>query len=248
MKNRLNTNGFLRLISFAVGLLTSNVTASEIDYSRLFLKVPAAEQLQGYLLVAHYFSDHRSLFVATGLDSNSYEILEIGQEVEIGPRSFKITGFFKDQLLLKDINEVLYFIPFEKEDFQQAIKVDANTIESGSSWSGKMFATDDTALETFKKIAQAVGVPKFISSQFTSLPKPGRTLGGRPGWLLDDTIPKLLLLASPFKADDLIINIDGVNTHHLDELQQHLREKKSNKYFDIEIQRNGNLKMLRIRL
>lgn len=248
MKNRLRTNSLLRIVSFAVGLLTSNVTATEIDYSRLFLKVPAAEQLQGYLLVAHYFSDHRSLFVAAGLDNNSYEILEIGQEVEIGPRSFKITGFFKDQLLLKDINEALYFIPFEKEDFQQAIKVDANAIESGSNWSGKMFTTDDTALETFKKIAQAVGVPKFMSSQFISLPKPGRTLGGRPGWLLDDTIPKLLLLASPFKADDLIINIDGVSTHHLEELQQHLGEKKSSEYFDIEIQRNGNLKMLRIRL
>lgn len=248
MKNRVNTNGFLRLISFTVGLLTSNVTASEIDYSRLFLKVPAAEQLQGYLLVAHYFSDHRSLFVATGLDSNSYEILEIGQQVEIGPRSFKITGFFKDQLFLKDINEDLYFIPFEKEDFQQAIKVDANAIESGSNWSGRMFTTDDAALETFKEIAQAVGVPKFISSQFTSLPQPGRTLAGRPGWLLDSTIPRLLLLASPFEVGDLIVNIDGVSTHHLVELKQYLREKKSNKYYDIEIQRNGNLKMLRIRL
>ena len=61
-------------------------------------------------------------------------------------------------------------------------------------------------------------------------------------------MPILLLLASPFKANDLIVSIDGINTHQLDELEPHLSEKPENSYFDVEIQRGGELKMLRIRL
>ncbi|MDB4123308.1 hypothetical protein N9568_02910, partial [Planktomarina temperata] len=65
---------------------------------------------------------------------------------------------------------------------------------------------------------------------------------------IDDTVPKLLLLSSPFKTGDLIVTIDGVNTHRLDELQRHLEKKATSEYFDIEIQRNGKMIMLRIRL
>ena len=114
--------------------------------------------------------------------------------------------------------------------------------------SGKDFTKHVAPLSKLQSIANMVGVPKFITSKFNELPKPGRTFGGRPGWLIDDTEPKLFLLSSPFKTGDLIVTIDGVNTHRLDELQRHLEEKGTSEYFDIEIQRNGKMIMLRIRL
>ena len=107
---------------------------------------------------------------------------------------------------------------------------------------------DKQALKVFKEIAELIGIPNFISSQFTELPKQSRTNGGRDGWLLDNTIPNILLLTSPFKSNDIIVTIDGISANNINKLKQHLSKKNNNNFFDVEIQRSGNLKMIRVRL
>ena len=53
-----------------------------------------------------------------------------------------------------------------------------------------------------------------------------RTNGGRDGWLLDETIPNILLLTSPFKSNDIIVTIDGVSANNINKLKQHLIKEK----------------------
>jgi len=156
--------------------------------------------------------------------------------------------FDGEKLFLNDSNNKKYFVSFEDVRLSTLSIPTNSQSNNNGSWSGKDFTKHVAPLSKLQSIANMVGVPKFITSKFNELPKPGRTFGGRPGWLIDDTVPKLFLLSSPFKTGDLIVTIDGVNTHRLDELQRHLEEKATSEYFDIEIQRNGKMIMLRIRL
>ena len=156
--------------------------------------------------------------------------------------------FDGEKLFLHDSNNKKYFVSFEDVRSSTISIPPSSQSNNNESWSGKDFTKDVAPLSKLQSIANMVGVPKFITSKFNELPKPGRTFGGRPGWLIDETVPKLLLLSSPFKIGDLIVTIDGVNTHRLQELQKHLEEKASSEYFDVEIQRNGKMMMLRIRL
>ena len=63
-----------------------------------------------------------------------------------------------------------------------------------------------------------------------------------------EKIPNILLLTSPFKSNDIIVTIDGVSANNVNKLKQHLSNKSNKDFFDIEIQRSGNLKMIRVRL
>ena len=248
MLNRSQIVSYIGSLLIALNLISTNVSASEIDFNRIFFATQKATPLPGYLLIAHYFSEDQSLFVAKNNIGDGYIIFELNEETEIGLNSFFAVAFEGDKLLLRDNQGTQYSISFESNRVVKdtALSTVADTIQS--DWSGKNYTTDQAALLKFKNIATKVGVPHFIASQFTSLPKPGRTFGGRTGWIIDKTVPNLLLLASPFKADDLIVSIDGINTHHLDKLEPHLSKKPANSYFEVEIQRGGELRMLRIRL
>ena len=107
---------------------------------------------------------------------------------------------------------------------------------------------NSTLYKSIKDIANFIGIPKFITAQFTSIPKQARTSSGRPGWILDENVPSILLVTSPFKSNDIIVTIDGFATNDVNKLKQHLTKKPNMNYFDVEIQRDGNLKMIRVRL
>ena len=136
--------------------------------------------------------------------------------------------------------------PEEQPNKPNALNI---TSENTNQTLGRMeFSNDKDSLKVFKDIANFLGIPKFITSQFTSIPKQARTSAGRPGWILDETIPSILLVTSPFKSNDIIVTIDGLATNDVNKLKQHLTKKSNIDYFDVEIQRDGYLKMIRVRL
>jgi len=249
MLNQSQFKKCLGSLVIVMNLISSSASASEIDLNRIFFESSQATPLPGYLLIAHYYSEDQSLFVAKNKKmDDSYIIFELNEDTEIGTTLFKAVEFEDDKLLLRDDKGISYSVAFENKRRERDTQISTAEESFRSDWSDKNFTDDKAALVKFKNIAIKIGVPNFIASQFISLPKPGRTFGGRAGWLLDKTVPRLLLLASPFKANDLIVSRDGINTHQLDELEPHLSEKPENSYFDVEIQRGGELKMLRIRL
>lgn len=233
-------------VAYFFSVVSSNAT--DFDFFRTFLKIENAKPIPEYSLVAHYFSDERSVFVSVDNANLEYKIFELEKETVINSVAFMATSFDGNVLILEDSNGTTRSIAFSDVSSERIAETRTTSKQSLSNWSGKNFVSSETALITFKEIARLIGIPKLITSQFLSLPKPGRTNGGRPGWILDNTIPRLLLLASPFKSGDIIVTVDGISTHQLSRMQQHLATKSNKDYFDVEIQRNGNLKMIRLRL
>lgn len=228
--------------------LPTGAFSNEINFFRLFFQIQPPNQINNYSLVAHYFSDDRSFFIARNKKNDALKILEMNQPTNFESLMLVANKFDGEKLFLNDSNNKKYFVSFEDVRSSTNATPPSSQSNTNESWSGKDFTKDIAPLSKLQSIANMVGVPKFITSKFNELPKPGRTFGGRPGWLIDDTVPKLFLLSSPFKTGDLIVTIDGVNTHRLQELQKHLEEKSSSEYFDVEIQRGGKMMMLRIRL
>jgi hypothetical protein len=246
-----NQNKNTIIIYMTLVLVTSLPTAAfsnEINFFRLFFQTQPPNQINNYSLVAHYFSDDRSFFIARNKQNDALQILEMNKPTNFEPLMLVANKFDGEKLFLHDSNNKKYFVSFEDVRSSTISIPPSSQSNNNESWSGKDFTKDVAPLSKLQSIANMVGVPKFITSKFNELPKPGRTFGGRPGWLIDETVPKLFLLSSPFKTGDLIVTIDGVNTHRLQELQKHLEEKASSEYFDVEIQRNGKMMMLRIRL
>jgi hypothetical protein len=248
MKNHKKITTIVYITLALVTSLPTGAFSNEIDFFRLFLQPKPPNQIKNYSLVAHYFSDDRSFFIARNKKNDVLKILEMNKPTNFESSRLVANKFDGEKLFLNDSNNKKYFVSFEDVRLSTLSIPTNSQSNNNGSWSGKDFTKHVAPLSKLQSIANMVGVPKFITSKFNELPKPGRTFGGRPGWLIDDTVPKLFLLSSPFKTGDLIVTIDGVNTHRLDELQRHLEKKATSEYFDIEIQRNGKMIMLRIRL
>ena len=235
-------------LAVVLASLAGGPVIAEINFFRLFLKAPETQPLQQYYLLAQYQSDEGALFLAVNDEDKSYVLLELGLTVDLGLMSVTAKEFDGDQLLLESENGSTYFLSFPKGEKNKPIA--SNIITKNKSQPlGKMeFSNDKDSLKIFKDIANFIGIPKFITAQFTSIPKQARTSSGRPGWILDENVPSILLVTSPFKSNDIIVTIDGFATNDVNKLKQHLTKKPNMDYFDVEIQRDGNLKMIRVRL
>lgn len=238
---------FLVLMVSAASLFGNPITA-EINFFRMFLKTAEAKPFPQYYLLAQYQSDEGALFLAVHNKNKSYVLLEKDRAINLGSMKVTAKKFNGHQLLLESEDGSAYFLSFSDRNDNKPISFDI-TSNSHDPVVGKMaFSTEHDPLNVFKDIANFLGIPKFITAQFTNLPKQARTNAGRPGWVLDQTIPHILLMTSPFKANDIIVTIDGLATNDVNKLKQHLTKKSNMDYFDVEIQRDGNLKMIRVRL
>ena len=240
LKNRIK---LLASVSFM--LFFGSGVYAEINFSRLFLKNSEEQNLSGYYLLAQYESDENSLFLAVHAEDNSYKLFEMGVPAVLQELQLTAVEFDGERLELKDEVGATYFLSFISEITEKIKPMDSKLKDKVM-----VLKSMDNAntLKIFKDVANLLGVPDFITAQFSSLPKQGRTNAGRPGWVLDETIPKILLLTSPFKPNDIIVTIDGIAIKNINKLKQNLSKKNNADYFDVEIQRGGNLKMIRVRL
>ena len=246
MKNRRHRINLL--ISFFLTITAVTPASADLDFFRLFLKNQVAQPLPMYSLLAHYSSDDGSLFLGMHKQNKTYELFELGTDIRIGSLSAKVSAFDDGKLMFESDDGQTYFLSFADRGGakNETLKKLGETVAQSSSPTNTFLKNDN--LFEFKEIANAIGVPKFITSQFTSLPGEGRTNSGRRGWILDESVPNILLLASPFRRNDIIVTIDGKDTTNIEKLRRHLKNKSMVDYFDVEIQRDGQLKMIRVRL
>jgi S1-C subfamily serine protease len=66
--------------------------------------------------------------------------------------------------------------------------------------------------------------------------------------LLDHTIPGVLLAASPFQRDDIILSINGVAVNKIMNLTRELQSQTKSSTFEVELERSGILKLIRVKL
>ena len=243
----INKQMFLALVVISASLF-GNPIGAEIRFFRMFLEAPEAKPLPHYYLLAQYQSEDGALFLAVHDEDKSYVLFELNRTINLGSMNVTAKRFDQEQLMLESTDGSTYLLGFPEEQPNKPNALNIISKNTNQALGGMEFSNDKDSLKVFKDIANFLGIPKFITSQFTSIPKQARTSSGRPGWILDETIPSILLVTSPFKSNDIIVTIDGFATNDVKKLKQHLTKKSNIDYFDVEIQRDGNLKMIRVRL
>ena len=235
-------------LTMVMASLFGTTINAEINFFRMLLKAPEAIPLPQYYLLAQYQSDEGALFLAIHTEEKSYVMLELGRSVSLGSMTVTAKKFNGNRLDLESEGGSSYFLSFP-DAVPNKPTAENTTLPKNNQALGRMeFSKDKDSLKVFKDVANFLGVPKFITSQFMSVPGQARTNSGRPGWILDESIPSILLVTSPFKSNDIIVTINGLAMNDVNKLKQHLINKPNIDYFDVEIQRDGKLKMIRVRL
>ena len=142
-------------------------------------------------------------------------------------------------------NGTLSKLTFQKPNKKEPQAVMSKNKQPQNAFS---FVKKDTTLLDLKSLAEIIGVPSHVSSQIKALPEQKRSQSGRPGWLLDHTIPGVLLAASPFQKDDIILSINGVAVNKIMNLTKELQSQTKSSTFEVELERSGILKLIRVKL
>jgi hypothetical protein len=64
--------------------------------------------------------------------------------------------------------------------------------------------------------------------------------------MLTDKFPAIFYTLTPFKENDLILTVDGISSHDIALLNDHLQTKGRGGKFAVEVQRSGDLKMIEV--
>ena len=108
------------------------------------------------------------------------------------------------------------------------------------------FYQGTTPIEAVRDLAERLGVPTPISAALRSAPTKGRSRSGRPGWVLDATLPPAFFALSPFEQGDIILTVDGVSAHDVDGLMNYIEQQDRSKRYNVELQRGDRLKMIEV--
>ena len=227
--------------------LTGLANAGEIklDFVRLFFGPEKIEYNSDLKLLAQYFSDERNLFLISENKSKRLSLLGYDKTTNINGETYELVSFNNEELVLRSGHGKLSKLTFQKPSKKepQAVMTKNRKLQNAFS-----FVNKDTTLLDLKSLAEIIGVPSHVSSQVKALPKQKRSQSGRPGWLLDHTIPGVLLAASPFQRDDIILSINGVAVNNIMNLTKELQSQTKSSTFEVELERSGILKLIRVKL
>lgn len=231
------------IIWLVLVLNLSSVRAATIDFERLFFGRQGVTYLSSHRLVASYVSEHSSLYVIINFELDKIFAVSIGDEMPLGDEKIVLKGIDSNQLIFE--NAVGHSFIVENKESTSSDRVVRKKVETPRN--RFQLPNEDSALNEFKSMAVALGIPKQIINQFNKTPGLGRDSFGRPGWLLDETIPSPLLQLSPFLKNDLIIAVNGIAINEREPLMRHIEFGDHNKEFEVEIERSGELKLIRVR-
>ena len=223
----------------------ANAGEIKLDFVRLFFGPAKIEYNSDLKLLAQYFSDERNLFLISENKSKRLSLLGYDKTTNINGETYEIVSFNNEELVLRSGHGKLSKLTFQKPSKKepQAVMTKNRKLQNAFS-----FVNKDTTLLDLKSLAEIIGVPSHVSSQVKALPKQKRSQSGRPGWLLDHTIPGVLLAASPFQRDDIILSINGVAVNKIMKLTKELQSQTKSSTFEVELERSGMLKLIRVKL
>jgi type II secretory pathway component PulC len=227
--------------------LTGLASAGEIklDFARLFFGPSKVEYNTDLKLLAQYFSDERNLFLISEIKSKRLSLLGDDNITNINGETYKIVSFNNEELVLRSGNGELSKLTFKKPSKKEP---DAAMTKNRKPQNAFSFVNKNANLLDLKSLADIIGIPSHVSSQIKAFPEQKRSQSGRPGWLLDHTIPGFLLAASPFQRDDVILSINGVAVNNIMNLTKELQSQTKSSTFEVELERSGILKLIRIKL
>ena len=238
------------LIIFISFLYTGQVFSSKLPLDNLFWNIKYAKIIDELFIVASFEDGEETSFLIRSKASEEVFMITNKTGLIVEGSEYFFSKMNKKSILLKNASNKKIRISFAdakdhsalaKRSTESKIQNDKPKVRTTMGYSPK-----DLDLQEAKSIALGLGVPKFLIENLNVLPVRGKSRTGRPGWALTDKFPAIFFTLTPFKENDLILAVDGISSHDIALLNDHLQTKGRGGKFAVEVQRSGDLKMIEV--
>jgi hypothetical protein len=238
------------LIIFISFLYTGQVSSSKLPLDNLFWNIKDAKIIDELFIVASFEDGEETSFLIRSKASEEVFMITNKTGLIVEGSEYFFSKMNKKSILLKNASNKKIRISFAdakdhsalaKRSTESKIQNDKPKVRTTMGYSPK-----DLDLQEAKSIALGLGVPKFLIENLNVLPVRGKSRTGRPGWALTDKFPAIFFTLTPFKENDLILAVDGISSHDIALLNDHLQTKGRGGKFAFEVQRSGDLKMIEV--
>ena len=238
------------LIIFISFLYTGQVSSSKLPLDNLFWNIKDAKIIDELFIVASFEDGEETSFLIRSKASEEVFMITNKTGLIVEGSEYFFSKMNKKSILLKNASNKKIRISFAdandhsalaKRSTESKIQNDKPLVRTTMGYSSK-----NLDLQEAKSIALGLGVPKFLIENLNVLPVRGKSRTGRPGWALTDKFPAIFFTLTPFKENDLILAVDGISSHDIALLNDHLQTKGRGGKFAVEVQRSGDLKMIEV--
>ena len=238
------------LIIFISFLYTGQVSSSKLPLDNLFWNIKDAKIIDELFIVASFEDGEETSFLIRSKASEEVFMITNKTGLIVEGSEYFFSKMNKKSILLKNASNKKIRISFADANNHSAVvkrSMESKTQNDKPKVRTTMgYSPKDLDLQEAKSIALGLGVPKFLIENLNVLPVRGKSRTGRPGWALTDKFPAIFFTLTPFKENDLILAVDGISSHDIALLNDHLQTKGRGGKFAVEVQRSGDLKMIEV--
>jgi len=235
---------FISLVSAGPALPT------KLSLDNLFWNIKDPKTVKELFIVASFVDGDETSFLIRSKSSKEAFMITNKTGIVVDGSEYFFSKMNKKSILLKNTSNKKIRIYFADAN---DLALETNKSSAGENQDKKTkvrttmgYSPDELDLEDAKAIALGLGVPKFLIENLNVLPVKGKSRTGRPGWKLTNKFPAIFFALTPFKEDDLILTVDGISSHDIALLNDHLKTKGKASKFAVELQRSGDLKMIEV--
>ena len=175
-------------------------------------------------------------------------VIDESRYFKLNNRSLRIKKITADHLIFESEQNQIF--SYKITDFFIKDAASLNTVmlndKKADEKNDELVRILDRDLEGAREILRSFGLPNFLLREPSKYLKLSHSRAGRPGLEFTNEIPDFLSKMIPFKKKDLILSVDTISAVDIDRLLLQLQNKVKNDVFNVEIERAGKLKLLRV--
>jgi hypothetical protein len=239
----------LRTLLTLIGLALVPFSAkADLDLKQLFWGSKASTNLTEIELLARFEDINSTSFLFKDSRTSNLFLVDKIQYFTINDKLMQLTEINENKLLFETDQKQKFHYDlsnfFMKDTLGSHKKpLETSDVDGESEKFKKLLAPN---LNKAEEIFKHLGFPNFLLEDSSKYLISSNSRAGRVGWKITKELPKIVLKMTPFKINDLILSIDSIPAIDLDILLLHISGKVKNGVFDIEIQRDGRLRLLRV--
>jgi len=225
-----------------------HIAIAQLDLDKIFWAQKQSTILSEIQLVASYKNLNIKSFLFRNNETTELFVVDESQYFKLNNLSLRIKKITADHLIFEsEQNQIFSYkiTDFFMKDAASLNKVISNDMKVVGK-NDELVLILDRDLEGARELLRSFGLPNFLLREPSKYLKLSHSRAGRPGLEFTTEIPDFLSKMIPFKKKDLILSVDTISAVDIDRLLLQLQNKVENGVFNVEIERAGKLKLLRV--
>ncbi|MDB0034949.1 hypothetical protein N9E68_00540 [Amylibacter sp.] len=225
-----------------------HIAIAQLDLDKIFWDQKQITILSEIQLVASYKNLNSKSFLFRNNETSELFVIDESRYFKLNNRSLRIKQITADHLIFESEQDQIF--SYKITDFFIKDAASLNTVmlndKKADEKNDELVRILDRDLEGAREILRSFGLPNFLLREPSKYLKLSHSRAGRPGLEFTNEIPDFLSKMIPFKKKDLILSVDTISAVDIDRLLLQLQNKVKNDVFNVEIERAGKLKLLRV--